>query len=192
MDKTNWTKILISLFLKFLILATLTFIASEVLVYALKHVQRSTYVEPLSSEQILLRDIFLTDKESPGVITELEKLIIAEQKRTETKIFGIAVKGISIYKLNTFLMLFSATSITIFATGWLISVSARNNLKYWEAQTYLMFIVLGIGLAELWRAHGLQIAQIAFALFGASLVLGFMNWPLWALIDKIFGRPTLP
>jgi hypothetical protein len=191
-DKVNLTKILISLMLKLLVFASLSFATVELIVYTLSHVAIATYAEPLSPEQIRLKDIFLKDEDTPGLITEWEKQIIAEEVRAEVKIFGITIKELTIYRLNMFLVVFSALSITSFLSGWAAAISARNKTRNWKLIATLKAAALCIILLLLWRIHGVAITQVMSLFIVISIGLGLLNWPLWALIDKIFGKLVPP
>lgn len=191
-DKVNLTKILISLLLKLLVFASLSFATVEMVVYILKHVTAVTYAEPLSSEQMRLKDIFLNDEDTPGLVTEWEKQIIAEEVKTETKIFGITIKELTVYRLNMFLITFSALSIASYLGAWSMAVSARNSARNWKLIAILEAAAICIILALLWRIYGLSITQVMSLFIFISTGLGLLNWPLWALIDKIFGKLVPP
>jgi hypothetical protein len=191
MKISNSTKVFASLLLKLMIFVCLSTAAAELVVYTLAHRMTATYTEPLNPEQTRLKNIFLSEASTPGRLSEAEKNAIAEAANVDIEIFGITIKEITIHKLNLFLVISSGIALTLYALGFNTAVAARHKRQYWKLLSTLHIVGTGILLLMLWLFYGSPITQVAALLFFISHALGLLNWPLWTMVDKIFGKNVM-
>ncbi len=141
----------------------------------------------LTTEQKKLKEFFLNDSDSPGVLTQNEKEIISDEVMSSTEIFGIKITGIKYPDLTFALSAWSLIAFFHYFVGFVSVFGIRKK----EFNVFHFFIISLFVLFDsylAYRTHGFELASIVLIMLITTILIGLANWPLWYLCDKFIDR----